>query len=117
MVRPRRLIRGGGHRQLGHEKGRAVGMIGKVFKWVVGIAIVLYVIVTLSLKVLIADRKRPMDPVLMEKLESTQVELEECKATNEELRGQLAKQGETEATGPESSPPGESPPDIPANPR
>ena len=68
-----------------------------VFKWVVGIAIVLYVVVTLSLKVLVADRTRKMDPVLMNKLESVSLELEVCRATNEELRGQLAKQAEAEA--------------------
>jgi len=82
-------------------------MIGKIFKWIVGLSIVAYVVVTLSIKVLIADRKRPVDPAFMKYLESTQVELEECRATKEELREQLAKQAEAEAeaTRPESSPP------------
>ncbi len=79
MVRPRRLIRGGGHRQLGHEKGRAAGMGWNVFKWIVGLSIVAYVVVTLFLKILIADRKRPVDPGFIKYLESTQVELGECK--------------------------------------
>ena len=74
--------------------------MANAFKWVVGFAIVSYVVVTLSLKVLVADRTRKLDPVLMEKLGSVSVELEECRATNEELRGKLAKQAEAEATSP-----------------
>jgi hypothetical protein len=77
---------------------------------------VLYVIVTLSLKVLVADRTRKMDPVLMEKLETVSLELEECRATNEELRKQLAKQAEAEATRPLSPNPVENPPESPADP-
>ncbi len=75
-------------------------IMGKVFKWIVGLAIVGYVIVTLSLKVLVADRTRKSDPELMNKLENVMIELEECRATNEELRAQGAKQPEAEALDP-----------------
>jgi len=99
-------------------------MIGKIFKWIVGLSIVAYVVVTLFLKILIADRKRPVDPGFMKYLENTQVELEECKESTEELRAKLRAcevgapeppaqadepDAEGEAAGPESSPPEESP--------
>ena len=64
-------------------------MIGKIFKWIVGLSIVAYVVVSLFFKVLIADRKRPVDPGFMKYLENTQVELEECKESSEELRAKL----------------------------
>ena len=89
--------------------------MANAFKWVVGFAIVSYVVVTLSLKVLVADRTRKSDPVLMEKLGSVMAELDACKATNKQLRAKLTKSAEAETTSPKSPNPVENPNALPAD--
>ena len=89
--------------------------MANAFKWVVGFAIVSYVVVTLSLKVLVADRKRKIDPALLEKLESAMVELDACKTTTEQLRAKLTKSAEAETKRPKTPTPVENPNAIPAD--
>ena len=68
--------------------------MANTFKWVVGLAIVAYVGVTLFLKVVQSERTQKSDPVLVEKLGQVMSELEACKETNEKLRQELAKRPE-----------------------
>jgi hypothetical protein len=89
--------------------------MANAFKWVVGLAVVGYVVVTLSLKVLVADRTRKSDPALIEKIGSVMAELDACKATNEQLRAKLTKSAEAETTSPKSPNPVENPNTIPAD--
>ena len=82
-------------------------MMEKALKWVVGLAIVSYVVVTLSLKVIIKDRTRPIDPAFVAKFESAMLDLEACKKANEELRAKLIEQADKKEPKPASPGTGE----------
>ena len=69
-------------------------MLAKTFKWGSVFLIVSYVAVVGFLKVLKADRKRKIDPAFLEKLETAMLELDACKAANEELRAKIAEKAE-----------------------